>query len=100
MGKIRCDAYECKYNNKNYCIKEGIYVRDDTFCESYKKGMLDKTFALEFALFEDNEKSITCNACDCIHNNDKRFKAHCIKVSDSNKECETYQKGNKKKNDN
>ena len=96
MPKIRCDAHECKYNNKNYCIKEGIYVRDDTFCESYKKGMLDKTFAFEFALFEDNEKHIACDACDCLHNKEKKCKAHCIKVSEDDKECETYYKENKK----
>ena len=92
MSKIRCEANECKYNNKNYCIKEGIYVRDDTFCESYKKGMLDKTFVFEFALFEDNEKKIKCQACDCIHNKEKECKAHCIKVNKDSKDCITYNK--------
>lgn len=98
MGKIRCDAHECKYNNKNYCIKEGIYVRDDTFCESYRKGMLDKTFSFEFALFEDNDKKIKCEACKCIHNKDHICKAHCIKVNNDNKECITYDENEKKDN--
>ena len=90
MGKIRCDALDCKYNNKKYCIKEGICVAVDTFCESYKRGILDKNFSFEFALFEDNEKKIKCEACDCIHNKDKCCKAHCIKVNKDEKECITY----------
>jgi hypothetical protein len=98
MAKIRCDAHECKYNNKDFCIKEGIYVRNDTFCESYKKGMVNKTFLFEFAMYEDDEKKIKCDACDCLHNKDKKCSAHCIKVSKDSKECKTFYKEKKEEN--
>lgn len=98
MGKIRCKVNECKYNNKDYCIKEGIYVANDTFCESYKKGILDKKFLFEIALFEDDDKKIKCDACDCLHNNNKVCKAHCIKINEENKDCITYDKTKKKDN--
>lgn len=90
MPKIKCEQHECKYNNKNFCIKEGIYVRQDAFCESYRKGKLDKTYAFEIATFEDDEKEITCQACKCKHNKDRRCKANCICVSNNFTVCKDY----------
>lgn len=90
MSKIRCHQNECKYNNKNYCIKEGIYVRNDTFCESFKKGKLDYSYAFEIASFEDDEKGIRCLAKKCLHNKECKCKASCICVSKEGTECETY----------
>ena len=92
MPKIKCEQHECKYNNKNFCIKEGIYVREDAFCESYRKGSLDKRYAFEIATFEDDEKGITCQALKCKHNKNHVCKANCICVSANNTICENYKK--------
>ena len=92
MPKIKCEQHECKYNNKEYCIKEGIYVRDDAFCESYKKGKLDRSYAFEIASFENDEKPIRCNAETCIHNNKCSCKANCICVSDKETTCKDFKK--------
>lgn len=91
MPKIRCQQHECKYNNKSYCIKEGIYVRDDAFCESFKKGHLDYSYAFEFASFEDDEKGIRCLAKNCLHNKECQCRASCICVSSIDTICKTYE---------
>ena len=96
MPKIKCDQHECKYNNKRFCIKEGIYVREDAFCESYRKGKLDKSYAFEIATFEDDEKPIKCDACKCKHNKEHTCKASCINVSNNNTVCKDYDPENKK----
>ena len=90
MAKIKCGQHECKYNNKNFCIKEGIYVRKDAYCESFRKGVLDKTYAFEIASFEDDEKVITCMA-NCKYNKDHKCKAKCIYVSNNGITCQDYQ---------
>lgn len=90
MPKIKCEQHLCKYNNKKYCIKEGIYVRKDTYCESFRKGELDKKYFFEFATFENDEKGISCDACDCKYNNDHKCRASCICVSDSQTNCKDY----------
>ena len=90
MPKIKCEQSECKYNNKSYCIKEGIYMSEDAFCESYRKGSLDRSYAFEFASFENDEKGITCQACKCEHNKNHLCKAHSICVSIKNTICKDY----------
>ena len=92
MPKIKCEQKECKYNNKNYCIKEGIYVREDAYCESFKKGMLDRSYAFEIATFENDERNIRCEACDCKFNKKMACKANCICVSDGRTVCKDYKK--------
>ena len=90
MPKIRCKQRDCKYNNKEYCIKEGIYVRDDAVCESYRKGHLDRSYAFEFATFEDDEKGIKCDATTCYHNDNCKCKANSICVQCNNAYCIDY----------
>lgn len=90
MPKIKCDQHNCKYNNKNFCIKEGIYVRNDTFCESYRKGQLDRNYAFEIATFENDEKQIKCDACNCKYNKNCNCKASTINVSGDNTNCKSY----------
>jgi hypothetical protein len=91
MAKIKCDQHECKYNNKNFCIKEGIYLNKDAFCESYRKGNLDKTYAFEIASFEDDEKVITCMAKNCKYNKECKCKAKCIYVRNNTTTCKDYE---------
>ena len=62
MAKIKCEEKDCKYNNKSYCIKEGIYIGENAFCESFRKGKLDMKYAFEFSSFENDEKGIKCDA--------------------------------------
>ena len=93
MSKIRCEQSECKYNNKLFCIKEGIYVDDDADCASYRKGKLDKQYAFEIATFEDDEKAITCQARECMHNRECKCKASCIFVSKYHSKCKDYKAG-------
>ena len=90
MPKIRCQEHDCKYNNKSYCMKDGIYIKENSSCESFKKGMLDKRFAFEFATFEDDEKGILCQAKKCIHNKDCKCKATCICISCKEATCRDY----------
>ena len=90
MPKIKCEQHECKYNNKSLCIKEGIYVRNDAYCESFKKGKLDRNYAFEISTFENDEKSIKCEAKKCIHNKNLNCKANCICVSNNNSICKDY----------
>lgn len=90
MPKIKCEQHQCKYNNKNFCVKEGIYVRNDAYCESFKKGKLDKNYAFEIATFENEDRGIRCEACDCTHNKDCNCKASCICVSDDATVCKDY----------
>ena len=90
MPKIKCEQYECKYNNKNLCIKEGIYVRNDTYCESYKKGSLDRNYAFEISTFENDDKHVKCEAKGCTHNKNCNCKASCICVSNIKTLCKDY----------
>lgn len=90
MPKIRCEEHDCKYNNKSYCMKDGIYVKEDACCESFKKGTLDKRYAFEFATFEDDEKGILCQASNCIHNKECKCRSNCICVSDKIAYCRDY----------
>ena len=92
MPKIKCEQIECKYNNKNYCIKEGIYVREDAYCESFKKGILDRKYAFEIATFENDDRQIRCAASDCLHNKKLMCKASCICVSNFKTLCKDYKK--------
>ena len=92
MPKIKCDQHDCKYNNSTYCIKEGICVSDNAYCESFKKGKLDRNYLFEFGSFENEDRNIMCNACDCKHNKNCNCKANCICVSDNPTLCKYYKK--------
>ena len=94
MPKIKCQQQECKYNNKNYCIKEGIYIRTDAYCESFKRGHLDRHYAFEMGTFENDDKCIRCEACDCEHNKKMLCKAQCICVTDNETLCMDYKEKN------
>ena len=90
MPKVKCKERQCKYNNKDFCIKEGIYVRDDAICESFRLGKLDRKFAFEIASFEDDEKGIKCDATSCYHNKDHNCKANHIYIDYYLAKCRDY----------
>ena len=90
MPKIKCEQHECKYNNKNFCIKEGIYVSNNAYCESFKKGKLERSYAFEISSFENDEKGIRCEACKCKYNKNMKCKANCICVSNDSTICKDY----------
>lgn len=71
MSKIKCGQRKCKYNNYEYCVKNGIYVDAHANCDSYEEGKKENTLKYEFGTLERQENNIVCNACSCKHNDNK-----------------------------
>ena len=71
MAKIKCGQKDCKYNNCEHCMKEGIYVGENACCDSYEKGKKEDYSKYEFASFERKENKIICNATHCLYNKHK-----------------------------
>ena len=68
MSKIKCNQEKCKYNNCEHCMKDGIKVDENANCKSYEEGKHPDNSKFEFASFEREENSITCNATECLYN--------------------------------
>jgi len=71
MSKIKCNQENCKYNNCEHCMKDGIKVDKNANCKSYEEGKYEGNTKFEFASFERLENNINCNATECLYNKQK-----------------------------
>lgn len=81
MARLHCNACNCANNNNNYCCLSSIYVGGNstdkakyTDCDSF----INKGSGFTNSTYNPNpEVNITCNAYNCIYNDDNRCtKAH------------------------
>ncbi len=81
MTIINCDLVTCKHNSRNTCTNKQILVTgefaissEDTYCNSYERGSLDKKYkeetALEFVALRRSK--VKCDVYTCFKNDGKR----------------------------
>lgn len=86
MTNLGCNVTSCTHNEDELCCLNGIHVQgnsackcDETCCGSYYNA--DKDDAKNSSQTPTENSNITCDAQNCIHNEDKVCRAKHIDIS-------------------
>lgn len=101
MTKLSCSATTCLYNQDRYCCKGDIKVEgqsakkmQDTCCGSFKEREDSMTNSMGHAC---REIDVACEACSCVHNDNRKCSADQIGITGPNAckctdtECHTFE---------
>lgn len=92
MPVLSCSAKTCVYNKGNLCSKGDITVEgagartaDQTCCSSFKERTVEGM--MNSCSDGCTQVNVSCQACGCTYNGDKRCKAQEIHISGSHACC-------------
>lgn len=94
MSKIKCNQEKCKYNDCEHCMLESIKVDTEANCKSYEEGLRTDNSKFEFASFESRANRVSCNATDCLYNQQKNCTVDHLNIgkSQNNAPCVDFEK--------
>ena len=92
MPKIKCEVNQCKYNNKNSCLKHSIDIdgidsrcKNDTACSSFVYQSLED-HNYEFARIEkplEQKTEVFCDVIKCVFERGQKCYADRIVIKNS-----------------